>query len=98
MAAYIIATVLITDRERFAAYIKAGAGLSEQFGGEVVVKGKITDVVEGDVDPAEIVIITRYPDEAAARAYLGSDAYRANAAIRAGAGDVKTRLLVEQPK
>lgn len=95
MAAYLVATVRITNPEKFALYAKAIAGLSERFGGEYVVRGAIADVLEGDVDPAERVIVSRFPDADAARAYIASPEYKAGAAHREGAAEVEMRLLVD---
>jgi uncharacterized protein (DUF1330 family) len=71
MAAYIIATVNITDPVKFSAYSKAIAGLSEKHGGEYIVRGKITQVLEGNIDPDERVVVSRFPSEKAALAYAG---------------------------
>lgn len=95
MAAYIVATVRITDPDKFGAYTKAIAGLSERHGGEYIVRGKITEVLEGDIDPNERVIVSRFPDAASAKAYAQSDAYRSAARLREGAGTVHMRLIVE---
>lgn len=95
MAAYLVATVRITDPEKFALYARAIAGLSEQFGGEYVVRGAVAEVLEGAVDPAERVIVSRFPDVDAVRAYVGSAEYRAAAAHREGAAVVEMRLLVD---
>ena len=51
MAAYIVATVTITDPVRFAEYGKAIVGLSEKFGGEAVVKGPVMDRPAGGGEP-----------------------------------------------
>lgn len=93
MAAYLVATVRIFDAEKFAAYGKAIAGLSERFGGEYVVRGKVAEVLEGDVDTDERVVVSRFPDTDAARAYLDSPEYRAGVALREGAAVVEMRLL-----
>jgi len=93
MPAYIVATVRITDAEKFGEYAKAIAGLSEQHGGEYVVRGPITEVLEGDIDPSERVIVSRFPDAASARAYAQSPQYRAAAKLREGAGTVQMRLI-----
>lgn len=95
MAAYIVATVRITDREKFGAYVKAIAGLAETFGAQPVALGKVAEVFEGDVDPEERVIVTRFPDADAARAYVQSPQYQAGKALRLGAGFVESRLLVD---
>lgn len=93
MSAYLVATVRISDPVKFTDYTKAIAGLSERFGGEYIVRGKVSAVLEGDVDPEERVIVTRFPDADAARAYVGSPEYRTGAALRQGAGVVELRLL-----
>ncbi len=95
MAAYLVATVRISDAEKFAVYGKAIAGLSERFGGEYVVRGKLADVLEGHVDPDERVVVSRFPDAEAARAYLESSEYRAAVGLREGAATVEMRLLVD---
>ena len=51
MASYIVATVRITDPERFAVYGKAVAGLAERFGGEALLKGAVSEVLEGAAKP-----------------------------------------------
>lgn len=94
MPAYLVATVRITDPDKFGQYTKAIAGLSEQHGGEYVVRGPITEVLEGDIDPGERVIVSRFPDADAARAYVQSPEYRAGAKLREGAGTVQMRLIV----
>src|SRR3546814_11896517 len=59
MAAYIVATVRISDPEKFALYGKAIAGLSERFGGVPVVKGPVAEVLEGGSPVGERVVVTR---------------------------------------
>jgi uncharacterized protein (DUF1330 family) len=95
MAAYLVATVRISDPAKFADYAKAIAGLSERFGGDYLVRGKVSEVLEGDTDPDERVVISRFPDAEAARAYLRSPEYQAGAALREGAAVVEMRLLVD---
>lgn len=95
MAAYLVATVRITDPAKFADYAKGIAGLSETFGGEYVTRGKVADVLEGNSDPDERVVVSRFPDAASARAYIASPAYRAAAALRVGAAEVEMRLLAD---
>jgi uncharacterized protein (DUF1330 family) len=93
MAAYIVATVRISDPERFALYAKGIAGLSERFGGEPMVRGAVSEVIEGDGVVGERVVVSRYPDIAAAHAYLASPEYQAACAHRLGAADVIMRLI-----
>ena len=94
MPAFLVGTVTIEDAGRFSAYSAAIRGLSAKFGGESIVAGQIADVLEGDTDPAERVVVTRFPSEADARAYLACDDYTAAKSKRAGAASVVLRLLV----
>ncbi len=95
MAAYIVATVNITDAAAFGEYVKAIAGLSEKHGGEYIARGKVAEVLEGDVSPDERVVVSRFPTADAARAYAKSPEYLAGAKLRANAGTVESRLLVD---
>lgn len=95
MAAYIVATVSIEDPERFAAYGKAIAGLSESFGGERVVAGPVAEILEGEGRVGERVVVSRFPDEDAARAYIASPQYQAARALRVGAATIQMRLLID---
>lgn len=95
MAAYIVATVTITDPVKFGEYVKAIAGLSEKHGGEYLVRGIVSQVLEGDVPADQRVIVSRFPNAEAALAYAKSPEYLAGAKLRAGAGSVESRLLVD---
>jgi uncharacterized protein (DUF1330 family) len=95
MAAYIVATVTITDPEKFGDYVKAIAGLSEKHGGEYLVRGKVEQVLEGDVPADQRVVVSRFPTAEAAIAYARSPEYLAGAKLREGAGSVESRLLVD---
>jgi uncharacterized protein (DUF1330 family) len=95
VAAYIIANVRITDPERFAAYAKAIAGMSERYGGESVVKGVANEILEGEAAPGERIIVSRFPDAEAIRRYIGSDEYQAAKALREGAAVVVMRVVAD---
>lgn len=95
MAAYIVATVRVSDPERFADYGKAIAGLSDSFGGTSVVRGTVAEVLEGHSPVGERVVVTRFEDAQAARGYVTSAQYLAAKAMRAGAAEVEMRLLVD---
>jgi uncharacterized protein (DUF1330 family) len=93
MAAWLVSTVHITDAAQFALYAKAIAGLAEQHGGRYVVRGPVTEQLEGDGAADERVVVMEFPDAAAARAYVESDGYTAGKALRAGAAQVNLRLI-----
>lgn len=94
MPAYLVATVTVSDPDRFGQYTAAIAGLSEKHGGEYILRGKVAEVLEGDVDPDQRVVVSRFPDADAARSYINSPEYLAGAKLREGAGVVEMRLLV----
>lgn len=93
MPAFIVATVRISDPEQFALYVKGIAGLGERFGGEPLVRGQVSEVLEGDGMVGERVIVSRYPDADSARAYIRSAEYQAAATLRVGAAEVVMRLI-----
>jgi uncharacterized protein (DUF1330 family) len=91
-----VATVRVQDRAKFGAYVQAVAGVAESFGGEYVLRGKVAEVLEGEVDPAEMVVVLRFADAERARAYVNSPAYQAGKRLRMdGGGVVEARLLVD---
>jgi uncharacterized protein (DUF1330 family) len=94
MAAFIVATVRIIDRERFVAYGKAIAGLSEKHGGEPLVRGEVSEVLEGGSPVGERVVVTRFASADAARAYIASAEYQAAKVDRTGAAEVEMRLVL----
>jgi uncharacterized protein (DUF1330 family) len=95
MAAYLVATVRITDPARFSAYLQAIAGLSEKFGGESIVKGSVDGLLEGDAPAGERIVVSRFPDADAVRCYIGSPEYQHGKALREGAAEVTMRLVVD---
>jgi uncharacterized protein (DUF1330 family) len=95
MAAYIVATVRISDPLKFAAYGAAIAGLSTAFGGERVCGGAVTEVLEGGSPVGERVVVVKFPDADSARAYIHSPGYQAGKLERKGAAEVDMRLIVD---
>lgn len=94
MPAYLVSTVRISDPDRFQNYASAIAGLAEEHGGEYLVRGPVTEVIEGNSSPDERVVVLRFPDEQAARGYVESARYQAGKRHRDGAADVNLRLVV----
>jgi uncharacterized protein (DUF1330 family) len=95
MAAYIVSTLRVSDPAKFGEYIQKVAGVAEQHGGEYVTRGRVAEVMEGDVDPAEWVVVSRFPTADAARGYLNSPEYQAGKLLRLGAATLEARLLVD---
>lgn len=93
MAAWLVSTVHITDPAQFAAYAGAIAGLAEAHGGRYIVRGAVTEQLEGHAPADERVVVMEFPDAAAARGYVESDGYKAGKALRMGAAQVSLRLI-----
>ncbi len=96
MAAFIVATVSISDITAFQEYSKTIAGLSEKYGGKSVVKGKITEVLEGNVPEDQRVVVSEFPDAEAARSYINDPLYLEGKAKRKGAAVVEMRLIITE--
>lgn len=87
MPAYLVVTADITDPAPMGAYQKAltDAGLYAAHGGRTLVRGRAAADLE-DWD-GRAVVISEFPDRAAAEAFWQSEAYqRTIKPLRAGAG------------
>lgn len=74
---YFVAKVDVTNREGYARYLTAGAGLVDAAGGtKLVVPHSRHELVEGDWDPERFVVI-EFPSYEALRKWYFSDAYTA---------------------
>jgi uncharacterized protein (DUF1330 family) len=93
MACFLVATVKITDPERFATYALAASGLSPLFGAESVLKGAVSEVIEGESEIGERVVIVRFDTLEAAHAYIDSEQYQSARKLREGAAEVVMRLI-----
>ena len=97
MAAYLVVTAQIRDRERFlAGYAAAAAALTEHFGGEYVLRAPGAEVLEGE-HPGGSVVVSRWPDRAAALAFWNSPEYAEARRLRDGIAACQV-LLVETPE
>lgn len=93
MAAFIVATVSISDPDAFKAYAEIINGLSEQYGGKSILKGAVTEVFEGSVPSGQRVVVIEFPDAEAARNYINDPIYLQGKARREGAATVDMRLI-----
>src|SRR4051812_796445 len=82
--AYVICYVDISDQAKYDDYrVLAGPAVAEH-GGEYVARGGQTAVLEGDLDPQRVVVI-KFPDVDAAKAWYNSPQYTAARKAREGA-------------
>ena len=96
MAAYLVITAQIHDRDRFiGGYAAAAAKLTAQFGGEYLVRAPGL-VLEG-AHPGGSLVVSKWPDKAAALAFWNSPEYQEVKKLRGGIADCQV-LLVEDPQ
>ena len=84
MPAYVIVEVEVTDPERYREYMAASPGAVAAGGGRFVARGGETVTLEGDWDPARIVVL-EFPDLETAKRWYDSEEYRAARQLREGA-------------
>ena len=92
--AYLIVESQITDPEAFKAYMAAAPEIIKAFGGEYLVRGGRTAVLEGDWTPPRLTVVC-YPSFEIAKAMYDSPAYAQARALRAGTVALFNMVLVE---
>lgn len=86
MTAYVIASVNVTDPEKYKNYMALSPAASAAFGGKFIARGGNLKVLEGDW-PRPRVVIIEFPTRAAADAFYDSPLYVAARAEREGAAE-----------
>lgn len=94
MAAWLVVTAKIHDREAFLAsgYPQEAARLQSAAGGEYIVRGP-GSVLEGDIAPGTSVIVTQWPDRASAEAFWNSPEYAAAKKLRKGLAEITCMVV-----
>ncbi len=94
MAAYMIVTATIHDAEAFIAGYGAAAGaLVDKFGGEYLIRGPGVELLEGEFGDGASMVISKWPDREAAKAFWNSPEYAEVKKLRAGLADVQVLLM-----
>jgi len=88
MSAYIIAEVTITNEEQMKEYRVWSSKAMQEHDAEVVVRGGTVDPLEGGWVPQRVVVL-KFKDLAAARAYYDSETYTHARKLREGAGTIR---------
>ena len=86
MNAYVIASVNVTDPEKYKSYMALSPAAIEAAGGKFVVRGGNLKVMEGQWPHSRVVII-EYPTREAAEAFYHSTLYATARAEREGAAE-----------
>jgi uncharacterized protein (DUF1330 family) len=94
MTTFVIATVTISDPEKYAEYNALIRGLLDRYNGALVLSAAVSDTLEGQTPEGERATVLKFPDEASARAYIASPEYQAGKAVREGAAEMTMRLVV----
>jgi uncharacterized protein (DUF1330 family) len=94
MAAYLIITATVHDRAAFMRdYAPAAAALVARDGGRYVLRAPDAELLEGSVGEGASVVISEWPDKAAALAFWNSPDYAEAKRLRAGLADVHVLLI-----
>lgn len=91
MPVYVIAEVAVQDQKNYDRYKSQVASTVAQYGGRFLVRGGEVRVLEGDWDPARIVII-EFADSETAYAWWSSNEYAAPKALRQASA--KTQMIL----
>jgi uncharacterized protein (DUF1330 family) len=86
MTAYLIVDVAIRDPQRYEDYKQKVPALIARHGGEYLVRGGAHEVLEGEWRPTRLVLF-RFPDRAAIKAFLADPDYRPLAELRHSIAD-----------
>lgn len=93
MAAYIIVQVNVNDPGRYENYKTMVPPTLEPYGGRFLVRGGKVENLEGDWNPARLVVI-EFDSLERAKAWWGSDEYAEAKALRQATAD--TEMIVVQ--
>jgi uncharacterized protein (DUF1330 family) len=92
MPAYVIATVEVTDWDRYREYMKMTPGVIAKFGGRFIARGGEKVTLEGPEETRRVVLI-EFPDLAAAKKFYASPEYAAAIRVREGAAQMQLLAL-----
>jgi uncharacterized protein (DUF1330 family) len=93
VAAYVIASIEVTDPETYAEYRAQVLPIVERYGGRFLVRGGASEILEGSWQPQRVVVL-EFPDADAARRWHSSAEYRPLIELRQRASNGHL-LLVE---
>ncbi|MFN6934628.1 MAG: DUF1330 domain-containing protein [Tsuneonella sp.] len=93
MTAWLFITATVHDRAAFMArYAPAAAELVTQFGGRYLIRARGVHTLEGSNADGASVVVSEWPDRAAAKRFWDSREYREVSKLREGIADVTVLL------
>ena len=81
MPAYFIVDLEVTDSAGFDEYRQLVPATIQQYGGRYVVRGGVTETLEGDWQPKRVVVL-EFPSVEQAKRWYNSEEYRDPKALR----------------
>lgn len=94
MAAYLVITATIHDRDAFlSGYARAAAALVEKFGGKYWLRAPGAQVLEGAGVDGSSVVVSEWPDRETALAFWNSPEYAEAKKLREGIADCSVLLV-----
>ena len=96
MAAYFLAEIEITNPTGYEAYRPLAAAAVQQYGGKFVMRGGVTEPMEGEWPNRRRVLI-EFADMAAAKRWYFSPEYQAAIKIRQANSNGRTAILEGTP-
>ena len=94
MAAYLVVDTRIGDAEAYERYKLGAKPIAERHGGEYLARGGALTVLEAGLWTPSRLVIIRFPDAAAAKAFADDPEYQPLKALRQGAATC-TLAIVE---
>lgn len=94
MAAYVIAQVDINDPERYADYRTMVPASLEKYGGKFIARGGRAEVLEGEKQLPQRLVIIEFASVERAKAWWASEEYRAAKELRQATSN-GTLFLIE---
>ena len=86
MTAYVIASIHVTDAEKYKHYMALSPAAITAAGGKFIVRGGNLEILEGDWSRSRVVVV-EYPTREAAKAFYDSALYVTARAEREGAAE-----------
>lgn len=98
MACWLFVTAKIHDREALAkGYAPAAAKIAADHGGTYLLRGPITQQLEGDSLVGQSAIVLEFPDKQSALGFYNSPEYAEAKKLREGIADIAVSLVEAPP-
>ena len=92
--AYLIVEMSISKPEQYKEYMAKAPACVKAFGGEYIVRGGRSEVMEGDWQPHRLALL-KFPSYEQAKAFYDDGPYKEVRKLRLGATDYFNMVLVE---